>query len=755
MNMKFRNIAITSIVGAALVAGWIEFAAPLLGQTPGDSEKKPAAEPDKKPTTDKPDDKPPAETEKKPTETPEAKPAEPKSSLSTQELYRRILPGTTYITAGKFSGSGWLLDAKRRLVITNHHVVDGNLEVHVHFPKMENDTALSERSDYKDDDSNKGEVLLSDPQRDLAVIKLAALPAGAVAFNLAEKSAQPGVPTLSIGNPSSGGALWVLTTGVVRQVTRYKTTLEGGQQFDAKIVRTSSPINRGDSGGPMVDDHGDLIGVASLYRQDAQLMSTFIDVDEVRAFVKEADEIFDPQTPEQFAKQGESYRTRTFLEPALKSYAAGLALDPDSPENLAGRGSCRLQEGKEDEALEDFNHALRIDPANLQARLGRARIGARRGLFEQVIAEMTEIIRREPTAENYRNRALFETARKDFPAALKDVAKAIELEPDNFWHVRELARVHVAAGDIDKAMEVLADLIKKADWPPAYLELGNIHLRQRKDLQAAVKVFSALIKMVPQYAEAYLGRGDALLQAQQFDQAMTDFNTALEHDPRMARAYSLRGDVHLVYGEMEPAIADYLKAVQLEPTDSRMQCDLGVALVRNQDYKNAIKFLMKAEELNPQMTRAVVYLAVAYFSEGDEAEADRALERAAAVDSKLKGAKLKWHEVKNFSMLNTTDQTLEVQAWFYTNAVSGEWEWYPNAPDEGPGEKAELEPGGTLIPGVNGKVMPISKLRFTARSKDGEIIISRYRDVDLPLVTKPGYVDAGLQTFVYPLGVRK
>ena len=678
--------------------------------------------------------------------------APPASSLHNN-LYRKTLAGTCLVRTADGRGSGWLLDAERRLVITNHHVTAGALQAYVHFPQFKDGAAVASIDEYRDDDAHRGEVLLSDPTRDLAVIKLSAVPAEARGLALAPRSTQPGETTLSIGNPAFSQALWVLTIGTVRQVYRRKMTFESGQQVDAMIVETQSPTNPGDSGGPVVDERGLLVGVVSAGKDAARLMTAFIDVSEVVEFKKLIDELYDPQSAEQFAKRGEQYLERGHVEPALRDFAEALRLDPESPEALAGRGRCKLRQSKQDEALDDFNAAIRIDPANLAARLGRAEIGVERGLYEQVIAEMTELIRRRPeSADFYARRGVIHAIKRDFAEAEADLKKAIEREPTDPRLPTALGRVFVDAGQTDRALETFAEAIKKFPYYlPVYLELGNLHLRVRKDLNAAASVFTEALKRNPQSAEALFGRGDAFMQDGQYDRAMTDLMAAIRLAPKMATAYSLRGDILLISGDNRAAIADYRKALELDPSRAQFHCDLGVALVRDEQFAEAAECLKRAARLNPQMTRALIYLAVAYFSEGNEEESNRTLARAVEIDPKLKGAKLKRYETKHLAIVNNTERTLELKIWYYTNAVGGEWRWYPEAPDEGPPAVHVLEPRATFSPAVKGVKLPVGKIRFTARDKSGDLLFTRFKDADLRTTADSGYVDAGYQTFTYML----
>ncbi len=218
-----------------------------------------------------------------------------------QRVYRNLLKSATFIInqeiIGKekvwVTGSGSLIDKEDRLVLTNYHVVDESPHVVVFFPQYSNRKLIAERSAFFKKVTDKhdvpiGNVVARNRKADLALIQLPELPGGVVPLNFAKRAAVPGQRVHSIGNPGSSEALWLYTSGTVRQVSQ-KTWRSGGggkvYTFDAHVVETQSPTNSGDSGGPLVNDQGDLVAVTEGGSTQAQLMSIFIHVDEVRALV--------------------------------------------------------------------------------------------------------------------------------------------------------------------------------------------------------------------------------------------------------------------------------------------------------------------------------------------------------------------------------------------------------------------------------------------------------------------------------------
>jgi S1-C subfamily serine protease len=216
-----------------------------------------------------------------------------------EKIYRQSLRSIVWILSPRgggvmSSGTGSLIDATKKLVITNYHVVGENDSVIVVFPAYRNGNKLiTERSHYlqlvQKGGGIKGKVEHRDTNHDLAVLRLDAVPVGTVPLRLARDSASPGQRVHSIGNPGRSDALWCYTSGTVRQVYHKKWNVSGeGRKtyaFDAEVVETQSPTNPGDSGGPLLNDHGEIVAITQGTAVGAQLISLFIDITEARTFL--------------------------------------------------------------------------------------------------------------------------------------------------------------------------------------------------------------------------------------------------------------------------------------------------------------------------------------------------------------------------------------------------------------------------------------------------------------------------------------
>ena len=228
--------------------------------------------------------------------------AQPKGELPVPPdagagVYRQVVKSTVWIHSDRgggrlATGSGSLVDRGRRLVLTNYHVVGDVKKATVFFPDYGTDKKpIPERKHYQDRArlGIPGEVIELDKEGDLALIRLDRVPEGTPELPLAAESPDPGQTVHSIGNPGKSGALWVYTPGKVRQVysKKWKAKLDERTilEFKAKVIETDSPTNPGDSGGPLVNDRGELVGVTQGGALDADSLSIFVDLSEVKRLV--------------------------------------------------------------------------------------------------------------------------------------------------------------------------------------------------------------------------------------------------------------------------------------------------------------------------------------------------------------------------------------------------------------------------------------------------------------------------------------
>ena len=175
------------------------------------------------------------------------------SGLSVGQIYDRVHEGVVEITVtaggselggggGQAQGSGFVIDEQGH-VVTNHHVVDGAETARVTFANGETYDAT---------------VVGTDPSTDLAVIKVDA-PASVLTPLALGDSSKLGVGdgVVAIGSPF--GLEQTVTAGIVSALERQMEAPNGFTINDS--IQTDAAINHGNSGGPLLDLQGRVVGV--------------------------------------------------------------------------------------------------------------------------------------------------------------------------------------------------------------------------------------------------------------------------------------------------------------------------------------------------------------------------------------------------------------------------------------------------------------------------------------------------------------
>ncbi|HXT26338.1 MAG TPA: trypsin-like peptidase domain-containing protein [Candidatus Eisenbacteria bacterium] len=142
------------------------------------------------------------------------------------------------------AGSGFVIDGKG-YILTNFHVVQGAQTIEV---------VLGDQSRYS------AKFIGADQRNDVALLKVEPKGKALMALPLGDSAAlQVGQKVLAIGNPF--GFQSTLTTGVVSALGRTVQTSQ--TTFIDQAVQTDAAINRGNSGGPLINSHGEVIGINS------------------------------------------------------------------------------------------------------------------------------------------------------------------------------------------------------------------------------------------------------------------------------------------------------------------------------------------------------------------------------------------------------------------------------------------------------------------------------------------------------------
>ncbi|MGH3006172.1 MAG: S1C family serine protease [Gaiellaceae bacterium] len=183
---------------------------------------------------------------------------------SIQDIYETAGPGVVQVTSTSVVasdpffgaqevpslGSGFVID-KAGHIVTNYHVVEGADEVEVNFSGA---------------DRVPARIVGTDPSTDIAVLKIDAQARALTPLPLGNSDAvRVGDAVVAIGNPF--GLERSVTAGIVSALQR-DIQAPDGFTID-KAIQTDAPINQGNSGGPLLNSRGQVIGVNSQIQSES------------------------------------------------------------------------------------------------------------------------------------------------------------------------------------------------------------------------------------------------------------------------------------------------------------------------------------------------------------------------------------------------------------------------------------------------------------------------------------------------------
>lgn len=184
-------------------------------------------------------------------------------SVSSMRLERRFFG----IVPLEGQGSGIILD-KKGLIVTNDHVIDGANQVHVSL---------------KDGRTFTGEVVGSDEATDVAVIRVDASDLPAAELGDSERL-RVGQFVLAIGNALALPGGPTVSMGVLSAKAR---PLPGSDFIFEGLLQTDAAVNPGNSGGPLADLDGRIIGITTMMIPYAQGMGFAIPINTVKKTAQE------------------------------------------------------------------------------------------------------------------------------------------------------------------------------------------------------------------------------------------------------------------------------------------------------------------------------------------------------------------------------------------------------------------------------------------------------------------------------------
>jgi S1-C subfamily serine protease/tetratricopeptide (TPR) repeat protein len=613
----------------------------------------------------------------------------PPEALTGGEIYRRTLPAVAWVhSADHGTGTGWVVDRGRRLLVTNYHLVGENKSVEAFFPVREHGAVVAERGYYLEHRERlresghvvRGKVLRRNPDTDLALIELESLPPEAGELPLGA-GAGPGDRVQAIGNRYDCDPLWASTAGSVRQARVWRDGYSNkGKQLakGAHVLLTQLPINEGDSGGPLVNERGEVVGVSAAVIWEANGGGLFIDVREVRALLGDAaPPPGDADSPGRMIYR-RGLRSLALVQPPSGEKRSGWLLDRPRRLLLTTAEAVGKHE-KVDVAFPAYQSGEVIaefgfyrDQADLLRKKGLRVSGV---VLAKDVRRNVALLQLDALPEDVEEARLAKTPPAPGESAhlLGNAARLDLLWLYSAASVRQLGRANLGqtSDGPDPAVIVIQAPLTEHDGGGLLLDergdatgmvSGKVGPQQQvafciaaSEIEAFLSEHSAAVE--PRIAAQLCDRGAIFVKARQYDRALRDFTAAIEADVKHAPAYAERGRVRYLQGDLDAALADCDKALALddklvtaychraavrsakgEPAKAQADCDTALRLKDTcaqafADRGNARRLLGDLDRAVADCDEAIWHdrkLAVAYLYKGQAHAAKDQQDKAVA-----------------------------------------------------------------------------------------------------------------------------
>ena len=196
--------------------------------------------------------------------------------LSANDIYEDNALGVVLLMGDAGYGSGVIISTKG-YVLTNNHVIENNENLEVILSYQYN---LDGYEEYV----HSIEIIKQDKVKDLALIKINNPRTALRPINISRKVPAIGSQVHAIGHPDL--EVWTYTTGYISQIREeYEWSYKDDFEHMANVYQTQTPIAEGNSGGPLLNNHGNLVGINTFGDSENDFQNFSVTVDEIIKFL--------------------------------------------------------------------------------------------------------------------------------------------------------------------------------------------------------------------------------------------------------------------------------------------------------------------------------------------------------------------------------------------------------------------------------------------------------------------------------------
>jgi S1-C subfamily serine protease/predicted negative regulator of RcsB-dependent stress response len=516
---------------------------------------------------------------------------------------------TESVISNEWSGSGIAIDSKH--IATNYHVVEN---------------AKTLVFSYKDDESNKDyevEVVATDRNNDLAILKVV-------------DNKFKGFPTIKYGFSTTikdvGTDIFVLgypliyTMGDEIKLTNGIISAKSGFQGDVSLYQISAPIQPGNSGGPLFDDRGDLIGIINAKHTGTENVGYAIKL----------------------------------------SYLKNLIESSDLPISLKSNNTISSYSLKDKvKTISPFVVMLKANQSEIN-RTPQKRTSRKIISISQII-EADKLYRQFEIARN----------KGDINLAYELIQKSDSIHSTGHSKY-SLARAAYLAGDYDMAIELCEQLL--ATNHPLYediaINLANIHTNQN-DTEKAIRCYTLCINknnhnLGARYMRALLIEKNDRIEAIKEYEQIINLENHIERTPKnlyyIATSYNQIAWSYLCLGVTDSRVNDnIIKALKraniynfIWDTDGEYAYKVGQYERCINSMNNAIT-ISKANDIENESENSYLYRGLAYLQLGNLEHAYIDLKRAMELGDSTAQEEIKKIDISRLNLSNITKTVKYIQ----------------------------------------------------------------------------------------------
>ncbi|MDC1491344.1 serine protease [Gammaproteobacteria bacterium] len=198
------------------------------------------------------------------------------SLISSNDIYEDNALGVVLLMGDAGFGSGVIISSKG-YVLTNNHVVENNENLKAILNYQYN-------LDGYEEFEHSIEIIKQDKVKDLALIKINKPRTLLKPIKISRKVPPIGSRVHAIGHPDL--EVWTYTTGYISQFRHeYEWSYKDDFEHMANVYQTQTPIAEGNSGGPLLNNHGNLVGINTFGDSENDFQNFSVSVDEIIKFL--------------------------------------------------------------------------------------------------------------------------------------------------------------------------------------------------------------------------------------------------------------------------------------------------------------------------------------------------------------------------------------------------------------------------------------------------------------------------------------